>query len=40
MFYTSVEEYVATMPDAEYFDIMIETFADEMAEAAEAELGM
>lgn len=40
MFYTSVEEYVATMYDAEYFDIMIEAFADEMAEAAEAELGM
>lgn len=41
MYYTSIEEYVATMSDEEYFDIMMEAFVDEMAEATEeAKLGM
>jgi hypothetical protein len=40
MFYTSIEEYVATMSDEEYTNLMIEAFADEMADAADAELGM
>ena len=40
MFYESFDEYITTMPDTEYFDIMMEAFADEMAEAAETELGM
>lgn len=37
MFYESVDEYITTMSDEEYFDIMIDAFADE---AAEEELGM
>lgn len=32
MFYTSIDEYLDTMSDAEYFDIMMDAFADEMAE--------
>lgn len=35
MFYTSIDEYIATMSDAEYFDIMMDAFADEMAEASD-----
>lgn len=35
MFYESFDEYITTMSDSEYFDIMMEAFADEMAEATE-----
>lgn len=35
MFYTSTEEYLATMTDAEWFDLMTDCYADEMAEASE-----
>ncbi len=40
MFYTSIEEYIATMSDEEYFDVMMEAFADEMAEVTDSQLGM
>lgn len=32
MYYVSIEEYIATMPDEEYFDIMMDAFADEMGD--------
>lgn len=35
MFYESLDEYITTMSDEEYFDIMMEAFADEMAEVTE-----
>lgn len=34
MFYTSTEEYLATMTDTEWFDLMADCFADEIAEAS------
>lgn len=40
MNYVSIEEYIATMPGEEYLDIMMDAFADEMAEAETEELGM
>ena len=40
MFYTSIEEYIATMSEEEYLNIMMDAFSDEMAEIAEEELGM
>ena len=33
MFYISIDEYLATMSDEEYLDIMLDAFADEIAEA-------
>ncbi len=32
MYYTSIEEYVATMSDEELFEIMTDCFTDEAAE--------
>lgn len=33
--YMSIEEYVATMTDAEWFDLMADCYADEMASCEE-----
>jgi len=33
--YMSIEEYITTMTDEEWFDLMTDYYADEMAEASE-----
>lgn len=35
MFYTSTEEYLAIMTDVEWFDLMADCYADEMAKVNE-----